>query len=451
MILSVFGRRTRNLAAIFAFGIAIFLILSSLFGLASHGRPLQVARDVVPRNPLEVTLKVDPDCQRYGRCDESFRSTFGSLTITSLWEKLSSPNSFTVTGNATFTWIPEAYPGWSPEKLSVACRFKDCDFPGWTSITKSRVGVSQVWTGNFTSVVNESSSMSFYPFDQHWVHLKFDGKDPQSHAFLSMLDPAAYDIEVSSQVVEGKTSNFAVRFATAGVNKNSFSSDLEVLGGFPSLSSHARVGSDIFNKRMIFDRSNSSDSESFVVSFLVMRRTPIALWMVVIPLALILLNTNLAFHWRENSPASRFGSSGLLTAVSLFFAARVFRPNVDYLVFTDVWFLLVFVIITINNVLLIWLFRYYKHRRAQKALGVQVKPAYFAENRLTLISSTFIFLLIASLCLFSIGISRTPEIPGSFLAGNTSTASMRGASAIKIIDQSSLSSDQGGFMLYSRH
>ena len=40
-------------------------------------------------------------------------------------------------------------------------------------------------------------------------------------------------------------------------------------------------------------------------------------------------------------PASRFGSSGLLTTVSLFFAARVFRPNVDQLVFSDIWFLVV--------------------------------------------------------------------------------------------------------------
>lgn len=63
------------------------------------------------------------------------------------------------------------------------------------------------------------------------------------------------------------------------------------------------------------------------------------------------------FFWRESSPATRFGSSGILSAISLYFASRVFRPSVSYLVLTDVWFLALFGLITINNFALTWLYR----------------------------------------------------------------------------------------------
>lgn len=427
--------------------IVVALFLMDVFGTVVHGQSVNVSAMQATTDQVAVLQKIDPECKRYDRCDESLNTAFGTISVSSFREKLMSPSDFQISGDVSFTWIPEAYPGWNPEKLSFACRVRDCDFPGWTSVSSFRQGPAEVWTANFTTVVKESTSFEFYPFDQHWVHLKLIGKDPWSQKFISMLDVPSYHIEISNRVLDGTTSDFLIDYATVSENidssNNFLSSSLS-----ESSAGDSRAERGPFRKARLLSRRNPFDTSSFAISLHAKRRVPAALWMVVVPLLLILLNTNLAFHWRENSPASRFGSSGLLTAVSLFFASRIFRPDVDYLVFTDIWFLIVFVIITFNNVLLIWLFRFYKHRAAQKSVGAQLKPAYQAENRLTIISALLILVVISSLWIASVMLSRFPGSKSAYL-GWSSDYSTTGASAVRVFDQSSFHSDQGGFLPYS--
>lgn len=428
-------------------GIIAFCCFSAVLSSGVFGQSIAAPVAESSTERLGVMQEIDPECKQYGRCDQSFNSTFGTIFISSFREKLMSPGDFLVSGNVSFTWIPEAYPGWNPDQLILACRIRDCDFPGWTSVSTFSQGFAQVWTANFATVIKESTSFEHYPFDQHWVHLKLVGKDSQSQRFISMLDVASYHIEISSGIFEGVNSDFVVDYATA-------SQDVESSNNFISTPSLPLVGNVSEVKKVpswkasLFSNFNPSDSSSFVISLRAKRRIPAALWMVVVPLLLILLNTILAFHWRENSPASRFGSSGLLTAVSLFFASRIFRPDVDYLVFTDLWFLSVFVMITINNILLIWLFRFYKHRSSQKTEGLRLKPAYQMENKLTLMATSIILVVISLLGVMALFFSNFPRNKITFL-GWRNDYSATGASAVRVFDQSSFYSDQGGFLPYS--
>lgn len=428
--------------------ILVASLVSDVFAMVVRGQSVDVSASQPTMDQVVVLQKIDPECKKYGRCDESLNAAYGTISISSFQEKLTSPSDFGVSGDVSFTWIPEAYPGWSPENLSFACRVRDCNFPGWTSVSSFRQGPAEVWTANFTTVVKESTSFHLYPFDQHWVHLKLVGKDALSQKFISSLDVPSYHIEISGLVLDGTTSDFVIDFATASSNIDSSNNNFFISAVSGLSARDSRMDGDPIAKEKLLEQRNPYDASSFAVSLHVKRRTPAALWMVVVPLLLIVLNTNLAFHWRENSPASRFGSSGLLTAVSLFFASRIFRPDVDYLVFTDLWFMIVFIIVTCNNILLIWLFRFYKHRAVQKSMGAQLKPVYKMENNLTLISVFSTLLIIASLCIAAFLFSQYPRSSTAYL-GWSSNYSTTGASAVRVFDQSSFHSDQGGFLPYS--
>lgn len=429
-------------------GFFLFLLIGNGFYSVVQSRPAHGEVDEGGPGALELIQQIDPECNDYGRCDDSFKRTFGSITITSIRGALSDPESFQLRGNVSFTWIPEAYPGWNPDQLKFSCRIRDCDFPGWTSTASTSTGLTRTWTAQFSANVKEPVSLDRYPFDQYWLHLKIIGKDPLSQQFIEYLSTAYYDIELSRRVVEGMTSDFYVDYATASTSIDSTTNNFLTLQEPSPTSIFNRIGGDVYGKKKLFSKYRAYDSNAFVVSFFVKRRVPAALWMIGIPLFLILLNTVLAFHWRENSPASRFGSSGLLTAVSLFFAAKIFRPSVDYLVFTDLWFLIAFVVITVNNIVLVWLFRFYKHRLALKSSGATLKPAYRTENMLTVASAALMIFVLLVLGSFAYLMSRPPEIPGEFLAGNSGFATM-GSSAVKVTDSQSFSSDHGGFLPYS--
>ena len=433
--------------------ILVASLLSDVFAMVVRGQSVDVSASQPTMDQVAVLQKIDPECEKYGRCDESLNTAFGAIFISSFQEKLMSPSDFRVSGDVSFTWIPEAYPGWSPENLSFACRLRDCNFPGWTSVSSFRQGPAEVWTANFTTDVKESTSFHLYPFDQHWVHLKLVGKDALSQKFISTLDVPSYHIEISDLVLDGKTSDFVIDFATASGNiefsNSNFSSAVSGLSARDSRMEGGSFAKDSFAKEKLLAQRNPYDASSFAISLHVKRRIPAALWMVVVPLLLIVLNTNLAFHWRENSPASRFGSSGLLTAVSLFFASRIFRPDVDYLVFTDLWFMIVFIIVTCNNILLIWLFRFYKHRAAQKSMGAQLKPAYKVENKLTLLSVFSTLLIVALLCIAAFLFSQYPRSSTAYLDWSSNYYPTTGASAVRVFEQSSFHSDQGGFLPYS--
>ena len=426
--------------------ILVALLGSDVFAMDGRGQSVDGSASQPTIDQIAVLQKIDPKCEEYDRCDASLDAVFGTINISSFQENLSRPSDFRVSGDVSFTWIPEAYPDWNPKKLAFVCRVRDCNFPGWTSVNSFRQGPAEVWTANFTTVVKESTSFRLYPFDQHWVHLKLVGMDALSQKFISMLDVPEYHVEISDMVLNGSTSDFVIDYVTASAEIDSSNNYISSASFDPS-PGEAREDGATLGKASLFSRRNPFDTSSFAISLHAQRRLPAALWMVVVPLLLILLNTNLAFHWRENSPASRFGSSGLLTAVSLFFASKIFRPDVDYLVFTDVWFLVVFVIITCNNILLIWLFRFYKHRVAQKSIGAQLKPAYKVENKLTIISASLILVVIASLWVAAVLFSQYPKSAREYL-GWVSDYYATGASAVRVFDQSSFLSDQGGFLPY---
>lgn len=442
-----FPWRRQRLGRVLALAGLMITLIAGSFGLGHQGPGTAARAD--GREALEIIRTIDPSCEDYGRCDASFQSSYGGITIRSLNESLNDPDVFTVSGNITFTWNPAAYPGWSPQQLSIACRTKDCDFPGWSLVQSFNKDHARIWSANFNVEAKETTSLAYYPFDQHWVHLKLVSMDDQSQQFLDYLNVASFDIDISQRVLNGESSNFYINYGTISSSIEPLNNDFEATNTSEPLPMPSRISraGNLSTADQFSDKTRLLDSSSFIVSLQIARRTPAALWMVIIPMGLILLNTNLAFHWRENSPASRFGSSGLLTAVSLFFASRVFRPDVDYLVFTDIWFLVTFITITINNILLIWLFRFYKHRKELKAQGLTIKPAFFAENSLTICSSLFITLIVVLLLITAARLSQPPEIPSAFLAGNSGYAPI-GASATKVMDRDSLSSDQGGFLPY---
>jgi hypothetical protein len=155
----------------------------------------------------------------------------------------------------------------------------------------------------------------------------------------------------------------------------------------------------------IYPSNQTAGQNETSVSFHLVRRTPAALLMIIVPMIIILSSTILAYHWRENSPASRFGSSVLLTTVSLFYSSRVFQPDVDDLVFSDLWFIAVFVILMVNNTILLWLFRFYKHRTELKRLNKPLLPAWRIENKLSLISTAIIGAALAVFYLISCCVS----------------------------------------------
>ena len=113
------------------------------------------------------------------------------------------------------------------------------------------------------------------------------------------------------------------------------------------------------------------------------------------------------------------GTSGVLTAVSLFFASSVFRPAVDYQVFSDLWFIALFINVTFNNALTLWLFRFYKHRLRLEADGhTSLPPAFRTENRITLISLAVSLLLLALFMAAGWWFRQPPQLAIPFLAGN---------------------------------
>ena len=180
----------------------------------------------------------------------------------------------------------------------------------------------------------------------------------------------------------------------------------------------ATAFSQPLNKKETFNQ-DPAEIISTEISLQVIRRLPLALLMMVVPMVVITIHTIFGFHWRENSPASRFGTSGVLTAVSLFFASSVFRPGVDYLVFSDLWFIALFINVTINNALTLWLFRFYKHRTSLEAAGHgSLPPPFRTENRITLISFAVSLLLLALFMGLGLWFRQPPQIGAPFLEGN---------------------------------
>lgn len=421
--------------------IALFFSIVLLVTMGAHAQVMPNANTPVD----EKGYSVDVECGQYERCVTSLSATFGDIVINSLEDDYRKPEQFTVSGTLSFSWNPSLYPDWSPSQLSITCRAKQCKFPGWSNVLTSQSGDNNVWSANFQTIIDETTSLVLFPFDQHWVHLKLSANDPTSQRFIENLDVGAFNIGLAQRVIDGITTNFQINYGTA-------TASMDGRNNRPAFIKEERVEQTRQQKNLGNEITDvlylpQKDSQSFIVSLQVLRKTPAALLMVFIPILLVLFNTNLAFHWRESSPASRFGGSGLLTIVSLFFASRIFRPDVDYLVFTDIWFLVAFVVITTNNVLLAWLFRFYKHRQSLKTEGHRpIQPAYKAENKLTYISVSSVICLVLIFVIVSNVFKHPPGIPEPFLESNASTE-LVGSSVTKVVQKHELASSQGGRLL----
>ena len=394
----------------------------------------------------------DQDCERYRRCDTDSKMVFANVQMTSLDSSLEAPNRYLIRGWFNLNWLPAAYPNWKPSDLSLGCRNPGtgCKFSGWQNTFSSNSGQRIAWGARFELEVEEHDTYFNYPFYQHWIKVVIRPSDPQSYQFINNIDIDNFEVALAENLFRDGDANFKIDYATVGTKANSFLiKSVTTSPTVPSLdrslaqsiagSSPEHVAGHESQENPTHDLplDNKNDYLTTSFSFHLTRRTPPALVMIITPLLLILFTTIIGFHWRESSPASRFGASGLLSAVSLYFASRVFRPAVDYLVFSDIWFLLDYVAITINSALLVWLFRHYKNRAEQKKEGKTPTPAWKAENMLTIWNVSAIFAVIAVMYVISQRMMQPPSIPTEFLAGNSNQED-HGTSVVKVIEKNQL-------------
>lgn len=428
-------KRPRWLLACLALMAAVaFTLMGSM--APAPARTVQPASDRM----LADIQRLDPDCQRLGRCKVNAKMVFASLYVDRISSEFDEPNIYAISGWFSLNWLPSAHPDWQPGELSLGCRSSDCPFGGWRDSTTSMLGDRRIWSSHFDIKTREADSFFAYPFDQHWVKVLIEPTNAASRELVNYIDINNFTVELAPSLTLGKNTNFRINYATVGLQTDQAYRTIQPLeattAAKPAPLNPGALAPGPIESSDLFPQSDN-EIVATSISFHLARRTPAALLMITTPMVLIIFNTILAFHWRENSPASRFGSSGLLTTVSLFFAARVFRPGVDHLVFSDIWFIVVFLMITINNVILVWLFRFYKHRGEVKRAGETLLPAWKTENRLSLISASLALSVILGLYLISLSMLNPPAIPIGFLAGNSNYDDM-GASVVKVIEENEL-------------
>lgn len=409
----------------------IGLIVFSTWSTVGSTKTNEAAQ--APPRIEQFQANVDPNCQRFNRCAADAKTIFAALQINSLDSNLDEPNKYLIRGWLNLNWLPAAYPDWDPSKLLIGCRERSssCKFSGWQSPFNAVSGDRRIWGSSFELEAEERDTFLNYPFDQHWVKIVLQPKGVESDQFVSSIDIDTFQVQFSPSFLLDNNSDFNFNFATVGRKDNSNLINA-VLPEHPSLQLSTKNLSDAPAQTGL-----DNDYLTTSVSFHLVRRTPAALWMIITPLLLIFVTTVIGFHWRESSPASRFGASGLLSAVSLYFASRVFRPSVDYLVFSDIWFLIDYIAITINSALLVWLFRFYKQRSELKREGKAIAPAWRAENMLTFWNVSGLSAILIILFLISQRMLQPPSIPFEFLASN-STHEDYGTGVVKVIEKNEL-------------
>ena len=415
----------------------VALVTISLIGFSTWSTVASARmKDAAPAPPRieQFLANADPNCQRFNRCEVDAKMVFASLQINSLDSNLDAPNKYLIRGFLNLNWLPAAYPDWDPSNLSIGCRERtsSCKFSGWQTTFNAASGDRRIWGSSFELEAQERDTFFNYPFDQHWVKIILQPEGLKSDQFISNIDIDTFKVHFSPEfLLNSNNSDFDFDFATVGIKDNP-NLIYAILPQHPSLQLNAKNHSP--------DHAQAGLEHNYLttsVSFHLVRRTPAALWMIITPLLLIFATTVIGFHWRESSPASRFGASGLLSAVSLYFASRVFRPSVDYLVFSDIWFLIDYIAITINSALLVWLFRFYKHRSELKREGKAIAPAWKAENMLTFWNVSGLSAILIVLFLISQRMLQPPSIPFEFLAGN-STNENYGTGVVKVIEKNEL-------------
>lgn len=396
----------------------------------------------------------DQNCERLGRCKLDEQSIFASFYMNSIDSSLAAPNKYLIRGWFSFNWLPTAYPTLRLENLQLGCRSlsSSCSFSGWKSAFNSRSGERRIWGARFELELEERNTYSNYPFDQHWIKIVIQPNGAMSNKFISNIDTDSFNIQLASGLFQGFDRSFDIDYATIGRKSNSYliNSVVPARAELENEAADQELDAPPLQSNQDTDAGMGDGGESQIVqsdqlngylttsiSFHLVRRTPAALLMIVTPLLLILLTTIIGFHWRESSPASRFGASGLLSAVSLYFASRAFRPAVDYIVFSDIWFLLDYILIVVNSGLLAWLFRFYKHRGELKRDGKAVPPGWKAENMLTYWSTFSLISIILILFVISQKMLQPPSIPIGFLAGDSGPEGF-GTSLVRVIEKNEL-------------
>jgi hypothetical protein len=309
-----------------------------------------------------------------------------ALEIYSVTDNIDRPNEFQVSGALVMSWSPEARPGFNPKYLRVLNRehYEPITY-GQQSVVTLANG-RKLWLGRFEqNVTVTSTSYRFFPFDSHVVPMIFQ--------VSTLLGKGSHYLPVGVL----KTRLFDVNYVPALGNPQS-TLELRAVGYGTS---QRQMFWDTMMNQTVYRAGGlkQGSAPGYQVlnhyTFYARRRLLLSvLLMVLIPMAVIVVNTWFGFFWRESSPATRFGTSGILSAISLYFASRVFRPSVSHLVLTDVWFLVLFGLITINNLALTWLYRNAKALGAADGL-----PRRRLELRVALASSG-----LTMLCLPLIGI-----------------------------------------------
>lgn len=397
---------------------------------------------------------VDQNCERFGRCKLDEKTVFAALYVNSLDSSLEAPNKYLIRGWFSLNWLPKAHPNWRPDNLTLGCRSPSsgCNFSGWQHTFNSNSGERRIWGARFQLELEERDTYTNYPFDQHWIKIVIQPNGIKSDQFISNIDIDSFKIQLATGLFQGLDSSFDIDYATVGRKSNSFlinavtparaelgnkAADQELVAPPLQSGQDTDMGMGDGGESQIIQPDQQNNYLTTSISFHLVRRTPAALLMIITPLLLILLTTIIGFHWRESSPASRFGASGLLSAVSLYFASRAFRPAVDYIIFSDIWFLLDYIFITVNSALLAWLFRFYKHRGELKRDGRTVSPAWRAENMLTFWSASSLVSIVLVLFFISQKMLQPPSIPTVFLAGDSGPEGF-GTSMVRVIEKNEL-------------
>jgi len=320
-----------------------------------------------------------------------------ALEIYSIADDINRPNEFQVSGALLMSWSPEARPNFDPNRLKVLNRehYEPVRFGQQSVVTLSNG--RKLWQGRFEqNVTVVSTKYQFFPFDTHVVPMIFQ---------VSALLGNEGDRLLSKGGL--RTRLFDVNYVPALGNPQS---TLELRAVGYGTSQRQMFWDTIMNQTIYRPGGlKQGSAQGYQVlnhyTFYTRRRLLLSvLLMLLIPMGVIVVNTWFGFFWRESSPATRFGTSGILSAISLYFASRVFRPSVSYLVLTDIWFLALFGLITINNFAVTWLYRNAKFLGALDGL-----PRRRLELRVALASFGFT-LLFPSLIAIGVVVRDRPSV-----------------------------------------
>ena len=319
-----------------------------------------------------------------------------AIEIYSITDDINRPNEFQVSGALLMSWSPDARPDFDPKRLRVLNRehYEPVSFGQHSEVILANG--RKLWLGRFEqNVTVVTTKYQYFPFDTHVVPMIFQvsdllGKD-SIQLSMGALRTRLFDVNYVPRLGNPQ-STLELRAVGYGTSQRQVFWDTmmnQTVYRTGGLKQGSAQGYQVLNHYTFYTRRR------LLLSVLLM---------LLIPMAVIVLNTWFGFFWRESSPATRFGSSGILSAISLYFASRVFRPSVSYLVLTDVWFLALFCLITLNNFALTWLYRNAKSLGALDGL-----PRRRLELRVALASFGFT-LLFASLIVIGVLLRNRPSV-----------------------------------------